>query len=116
MISSKVNRDNNRPTFSAYITYSNETESSLAILTLENSIIDNHLIKASYGTTKYCSNFSYMLIVLLNFFFTSSTLLLKLFLFFKIDFLGSFGLFSLFSIVILSSTNPSGTSIFLLFF
>ena len=47
----------NEPSYSCYITYSNETESSLAILTLENSIIDNHLIKASYGTTKYCSNF-----------------------------------------------------------
>ena len=47
----------NGPSYSCYITYSNETESSLAILALENSIIDNHLIKASYGTNKYCNNF-----------------------------------------------------------
>ena len=51
------NNELNEPSYSCYITYSNETESSLAIIALENSIIDNHLIKASYGTTKYCNNF-----------------------------------------------------------
>ncbi len=47
----------NEPSYSCYITYSNETESSIAILALNNSIINNHLIKASYGTTKYCIHF-----------------------------------------------------------
>jgi hypothetical protein len=47
----------NGPSYSCYITYSNETESSIAILALNNSIINNHLIKASYGTTKYCIHF-----------------------------------------------------------
>ena len=51
------NNKSNEPNYSCHITYSNETESSLAILALENSIIDNHLIKASYGTNKYCNNF-----------------------------------------------------------
>lgn len=47
----------NGPSFSAYITYSSCEESSLAILSLDNTIVDNHLLRASYGTTKYCSNF-----------------------------------------------------------
>lgn len=47
----------NGPSYSAYITYSNCQESSLAILSIDNSIVHNHLLRASYGTTKYCSNF-----------------------------------------------------------
>ena len=47
----------NGPSYSCYITYSSEEESSLAILSLDNCTIDKHEIKASYGTTKYCSNF-----------------------------------------------------------
>lgn len=47
----------NGPSYSCYVTYSSYEESSLAILSLDNAIIDNHVIKASYGTTKYCNNF-----------------------------------------------------------
>ena len=47
----------NQPTYSCYVTYLNEDESSLAILCLDNTTIDGHNIKASYGTTKYCLNF-----------------------------------------------------------
>jgi CCR4-NOT transcription complex subunit 4 len=47
----------NGPSFSAYITYSNAEESSLAILALDNSTVDSHVLRASFGTTKYCSNF-----------------------------------------------------------
>jgi CCR4-NOT transcription complex subunit 4 len=47
----------NGPSYSVYVTYSTPEESSLAILSLDNSTIDDHLIRASYGTTKYCSNF-----------------------------------------------------------
>jgi CCR4-NOT transcription complex subunit 4 len=45
------------PSYSAYITFSTAIEASLAILSLDNSTIDNHLIRASFGTTKYCSSF-----------------------------------------------------------
>ncbi len=44
----------NGPSYSAYITYSKPNEASIAILALDNIIIDNHLIRASFGTTKYC--------------------------------------------------------------
>ena len=47
----------NGPSYTCFITYSAEEESSLAILSLDNTIIDNHEIKANYGTTKYCMNF-----------------------------------------------------------
>lgn len=47
----------NGPSYTCFITYSTEAESSLAILSLDKSIIDSHEIKANYGTTKYCLNF-----------------------------------------------------------
>ena len=47
----------NGPSYTCFITYSSEAESSLAILSMDNYIIDNHEIKANYGTTKYCINF-----------------------------------------------------------
>ena len=49
----------NGPSYSCHITYSSFSESSLAILNLDNFIFENHIIKASFGTTKYCSNFLY---------------------------------------------------------
>ena len=50
---------NNRygPSYSAYVTYSEPYEASIAILVLDNILIDNHLIRASFGTTKYCQYF-----------------------------------------------------------
>jgi CCR4-NOT transcription complex subunit 4 len=42
----------NGPSFSAYVTYSKPYEASLAILSLDNILVDDHLIRASFGTTK----------------------------------------------------------------
>ena len=47
----------NGPSYTCYITYSSEVESSLAILSMDNYTIDNHEIRANYGTNKYCLNF-----------------------------------------------------------
>ena len=47
----------NGPSYTCFITYSSESESSLAILSMDNCTIDNHEIKANFGTTKYCLNF-----------------------------------------------------------
>ena len=41
----------NGPSYSCHITYSSISESSLAMLSLENATIDNHVFKASYGTS-----------------------------------------------------------------
>jgi CCR4-NOT transcription complex subunit 4 len=40
------------PSFSAYITYSKPYEASIAILSLDNIVVNDHLIRASFGTTK----------------------------------------------------------------
>ena len=55
----KAYNKNNKfgPSYSAYITYNEPYEASIAILSLDNIIIDNHLIRASFGTTKYCQNY-----------------------------------------------------------
>ena len=41
------------PSYSAYITFSKPYEASIAILCLDNIVVDEHLIRASFGTTKY---------------------------------------------------------------
>ncbi len=40
------------PSYSAYVTYSKPYEASIAILSLDNIVVDEHLIRASFGTTK----------------------------------------------------------------
>lgn len=40
------------PSYSAYVTYSRPYEASLAILSLDNVLVEDHLIRASFGTTK----------------------------------------------------------------
>ena len=57
IISEKINPDNNRKVYSAYITYSNKIEASLAILCVDSLMIKGKIIRAFFGTTKYCSYF-----------------------------------------------------------
>lgn len=45
------------PCFSAYITYSTAREAAIAILAIDMFEYDNRKIRASFGTTKYCSFF-----------------------------------------------------------
>ena len=45
------------PSYSAYVTFSKPSEASIAILSLDETMVDSHLIRASFGTTKYCSFF-----------------------------------------------------------
>jgi CCR4-NOT transcription complex subunit 4 len=47
----------NGPSFSAYISYNKENEASIAILAIDNIEVDGHTLRASYGTTKYCTFF-----------------------------------------------------------
>jgi hypothetical protein len=55
-ISYKINSDNKK-VYSAYITYSNETEAACAILCVDSLLIEGKIIRAFFGTTKYCSYF-----------------------------------------------------------
>lgn len=43
--------------YSAYITYSNSKEASVAILAVDGLNFSGTIIRASYGTTKYCNYF-----------------------------------------------------------
>ena len=45
------------PSASAYLTYSKADEALRAIQTVNNIQVDNRVLKASLGTTKYCSHF-----------------------------------------------------------
>jgi hypothetical protein len=57
LLSSKTNTETNKKTFSVYITYSNEKEASFAILAVDSLLVEGKLIRAFFGTTKYCNYF-----------------------------------------------------------
>ena len=57
IIKYKIGQDNNKKAYSAYVTYSNELEAALAILCLDSLLIQGKIIRAFFGTTKYCINF-----------------------------------------------------------
>ena len=47
----------NGPSYSAYISYLSEADASIAILAIDNIEVDDHILRASFGTTKYCTFF-----------------------------------------------------------
>ena len=47
----------NDTTYSAYVSYSTQEEASLALLAIDNCVVDGHVIRGSFGTTKYCTFF-----------------------------------------------------------
>ena len=53
----KVNQNNNKKEYSAYITYSNELEAALAILCINSLPIEGKSIQAFFGAIKYCDIF-----------------------------------------------------------
>ena len=57
MIKYKLNHENNKKLYSAYITYSNEIEAALAVLCVDSLLINGKIIRVFFGTTKYCINF-----------------------------------------------------------
>ena len=57
IISEKTNPENNNKIYSAYITYSNKIEASLAILCVDSLMIKGKIIHVFFGTTKYCDYF-----------------------------------------------------------
>lgn len=50
-------KGSSEPSYGAYVTYSDPSEAALAILGIEQLNMDNRLLRASFGTTKYCSFF-----------------------------------------------------------
>ena len=57
LLTFKTNPDMNKKTYSAYITYSNEKEAAFAILSVDSLLIEGKIIRAFFGTTKYCNYF-----------------------------------------------------------
>jgi hypothetical protein len=57
MITYKINPDNKKKLYSAYISYSNEREAALAILCADSLLIDGRIIRVFFGTNKYCRYF-----------------------------------------------------------
>lgn len=57
LLSHKTNPETNKKTFSAYITYSNEKEAAFAILSVDSLLVEGKIIRAFFGTTKYCNYF-----------------------------------------------------------
>ena len=55
-LSIKIN-DNNKETYSVYITYENEIEAACAILCVDSLLIFRKVLRAFFGTTKYCVYF-----------------------------------------------------------
>jgi hypothetical protein len=57
LLTFKTNPDTNKRTYSAYITYSNEKEAAFAILSVDSLLVEGKIIRAFFGTTKYCNYF-----------------------------------------------------------
>ena len=57
LLTQKTNPETNKKSFSAYITYSNEKEAAFAILSVDSLLIEGKIIRAFFGTTKYCNFF-----------------------------------------------------------
>ena len=53
----KIDKKSNKKSNSAYITFSSCQEAAFAILSVDSIKIDNQLVRAFFGTTKYCNHF-----------------------------------------------------------
>ena len=56
-LSKKINQENNKEVYSVYITYKNNIEAACAILCVDSLLIFGKIIRAFFGTTKYCNYF-----------------------------------------------------------
>ena len=56
-LSRKKNQENFNKVYSVYITYANNKETACAILCVDSLLIHGKIIRAFFGTTKYCTYF-----------------------------------------------------------
>ena len=45
------------PSYSAYLTFNSARESAIAILSVDQSVLNDRMIRASFGTSKFCQFF-----------------------------------------------------------
>ena len=57
ILSRKINLENNKEIYSVYITYENKIEAACAISCVDSLLIYGKIIRAFFGTTKYCRYF-----------------------------------------------------------
>lgn len=57
VVVSKEDEVTKKRTNSAYITYSSKEEAAYAVLTIDSIMLDGHIIRAFFGTSKYCIHF-----------------------------------------------------------
>ena len=53
----KINPENNKEVYSVYITYENAIQAVIAISCVDSLLIEGKIIRAFFGTTKYCNYF-----------------------------------------------------------
>ena len=57
ILTNKMEKKSNKKSNSAYITFSTFEQAAYAILSVDSIKIDNQLVRAFFGTTKYCNHF-----------------------------------------------------------
>ena len=57
ILTNKIDKKTNKKSNSAYITFETNEQAAYAILSVDSIKIDNQLVRAFFGTTKYCNHF-----------------------------------------------------------
>lgn len=57
ILTSKFDKKSNKKSNSAYLTFATSEQAAYAILSVDSIKIDNQLVRAFFGTTKYCNHF-----------------------------------------------------------
>ena len=57
ILSKKINSETRKEIYSVYITYENKIEAACAILCIDSLLICGKIIRAVFGTTRFCINF-----------------------------------------------------------
>ena len=57
ILTNKIDKKSNKKSNSAYLTFSTCEQAAYAILSVDSIKIDNQLVRAFFGTTKYCNHF-----------------------------------------------------------
>ena len=57
ILTSKFDKNSNKKSNSAYLTFATSEQAAYAILSVDSIKIDNQLVRAFFGTTKYCNHF-----------------------------------------------------------
>jgi hypothetical protein len=57
VVVSKENEFTNKKSNSAYITFSTNEEAAYAVLTIDSIMLEGHIVRAFFGTSKYCIHF-----------------------------------------------------------